>query len=240
MKPVLQIFLILVYFSVPVSAIAGENGKPVHLFILSGQSNMQRMKPEETFIPVLKQTFPDAECLVVKEAQGGKPIRCWYKNSTQPPYGQSKLQVIPNGEIYDSLMKKVRSAIGNKKPSTVTFLWMQGEADSRGDAAAYEEALLGILAQLETDLERKDINFVIGRLNTFGKTDSWNALRQVQVKVAESSPRGAWVDTDDLDGEKADLHHTPEGYRKLGERFGEKAAALVKASMEKNHSGVPH
>lgn len=232
MNPNQLLIPILFLCAIPVSATAGESGKPVHLFILSGQSNMQRMKPEESFVPALKKALPEAECIIVKEAQGGKPIRCWYKNSTQPPYGQSNQPAIPNGGIYDALMKKVQSAIGNKKPSTVTFLWMQGEADSRGDAAAYEEALLGILAQLETDLERKDINFVIGRLNTFGKTDSWNALRNVQVKVAESSPRGAWVDTDDLDGEKVDLHHTPEGYRKLGERFAEKAAALVKASLE--------
>lgn len=233
MKPIHLFILILVLCAHTFSATAGDGGKPVHLFILSGQSNMQRMKPEESFVPALKKAFPEAECLVVKEAQGGKPIRCWYKNSPQPSYGQPNQQAIPNGGIYDTLMQKVRSATGDKKPTTVTFLWMQGEADSRGDAAAYEEALRGILAQLETDLDRKDVNFVIGRLNTFGNTDSWNALRDVQVKVAESSPRGAWVDTDDLDGEKVDLHHTPEGYRKLGERFAEKAVALVEASMGK-------
>jgi hypothetical protein len=62
-------------------------------------------------------------------------------------------------------------------------------------------------------------------------------VREAQVHVAESSPRGAWVDTDDLNdglnrqGKEIedDLHYAAEGYRELGERFAAAAIALVRA-----------
>lgn len=63
----------------------------------------------------------------------------------------------------------------------------------------------------------------------------WTAVRDAQVKVAEASPRGAWVDTDDLNDKqdaagnvKNDLHYTKDGYKTLGARFAEKAIALVR------------
>ena len=58
---------------------------------------------------------------------------------------------------------------------------------------------------------------------------------KAQVKVSEANPHGAWVDTDDLkDGRnkkgteiKNDLHYSVDGYKILGERFAEKAIALI-------------
>ena len=39
-----------------------------------------------------------------------------------------------------------------------------------------------------------------------------------------------WIDTDDLNGEKQELHYIkPEGYEKLGERYVEAAVMLVQA-----------
>ena len=58
-------------------------------------------------------------------------------------------------------------------------------------------------------------------------------IRKTQVEFAESYPRGAWVDTDDLNDKKVgdkimhDLHYTPAGYKVLGERFADKAIALI-------------
>ena len=77
-----------------------------------------------------------------------------------------------------------------------------------------------------------------GRLSDFGvnqKTSDWNVVRDAQVKVAEENPRGAWVDTDDLnDGLnrkgkeiKNDLHYSAKGYVIFGERLAEKAIGLV-------------
>lgn len=79
---------------------------------------------------------------------------------------------------------------------------MQGERDTREQLGnVYERSLLGLYQQLSANLNRKDINFVIGRLSDFGLTNKqypdWNTIREIQVKVAQSNTRFAWVNTDD-------------------------------------------
>ena len=49
------------------------------------------------------------------------------------------------------------------------------------------------------------------------------------MSLADQNPLAAWVDTDDLNGEKHDLHYVkPDGYRKLGHRYVEAAKKLIK------------
>jgi hypothetical protein len=56
-------------------AVAADN--PVHLFILSGQSNMQGMDPETGFMPEAKKLLGDEEVVYIKVAKGGQPICRW-------------------------------------------------------------------------------------------------------------------------------------------------------------------
>ena len=51
-----------------------------HLFILSGQSNMAGLRPEESFTPTIESEFGEENVIVIKDALGGQPIRRWYKN----------------------------------------------------------------------------------------------------------------------------------------------------------------
>ena len=73
MKPILLISLFA-------TLLAGSSlwGK-THLFILSGQSNMAGLKPAISFTPTVKKLLARDECIVVKSAKGGEPIRRWYK-----------------------------------------------------------------------------------------------------------------------------------------------------------------
>ena len=198
---------------------------------------MAGLDPAISFTPTVEQAFGKDKVLVVKSAQGGQPIRRWYKQ-WKPSDGPMPEN---NGDLYDLMMKKVRPAIEGKEIASVTFVWMQGERDakeSHGDV--YAESLKGLIAQVAADLERDDVNFVIGRLSDFdmknGRYPHWTKVRDVQVAVAEASPRGAWVDTDDLndkpakagDGTRDDLHYTREGYKLLGERFAKAAIDLVR------------
>ena len=133
-------------------------------------------------------------------------------------------------------MSKVNSAIKGKELASVSFVWMQGERDAKmGWGDLYEEALVGLHAQLAKDLGRnpKEMTFVIGRLSDFDMNNKryvhWTKVREAQVKVADSSQKFTWVDTDDLnDGKsrrgkeiKNDLHYSAEGYKTLGRRFAE-------------------
>lgn len=229
-----------------------EPPKPTgkHLFILSGQSNMGKLDPDISFRPAVESAFGKDNIIIVKSAQGGQPIRRWYKKWKQPLLENSsnaepdkETQTAeartnqPVGDLYQILMKRVSGALDGTRPATVTFIWMQGEADTeRGLEKAYKESLLGVLNQLRDDLRRDDINFVIGRLSRF-KTDSeWEEVRKAQVEVAEASPRGAWVDTDDLP--RTNIHYNGEGSKELGKRFAEKAIALINGKTDSNKTTV--
>ena len=121
--------------------------------------------------------------------------------------------------------------------ASATLVWMQGESDAEfGWSDVYEAALRRVHSQLESDLEREDLNLVVGRISDFDLGDEkyphWSRMREIQTQVADSSPFFDWVDTDDLNVEEvADefeaVHYTQRGYRLLGERFARSALALI-------------
>lgn len=210
--------------------------KGVHLFILSGQSNMAGLDPKISFTPMISDKFGSENIVVVKDAIGGQPIRRWYKDWTLRD-GEDPKQI---GDLYDQLMSKVLPAIEGKKVQTVTFLWMQGERDAREELAdLYIESFNEIIKQLERDLGRNDINIVIGRLSDFDMENKtyphWTRLRKLQVEFAESKSNAEWVNTDDLNtgvnkqGKpiENDLHYSVSGYQIFGERLAEKAIRQV-------------
>jgi len=213
-----------------VSAAHAEDGK--HLFILSGQSNMAGLDPNASFTPAVEKEFGKENTIVIKDAQGGQPIRRWYKE-WKPGEGSNEPAKYTPGDLYDRLMGKVKPAIEGQKIASVTFVWMQGERDAKelyGDV--YGKSFEGLIKQLEADLKRDDINFVIGRLSDKDMENKqykhWTLVRDEQVKVAEASPRGAWIDTDDLPMKGDNLHYSAEGYKTMGQRFAEKAIELIK------------
>jgi len=210
--------------------------KGTHLFILSGQSNMAGLDPDLSFAPAVVEKYSAENVIVVKDAHGGQPIRRWFKgwklrNEDDPA------QI---GDLYEQLMSKVKPAIEGKPIQSVTFLWMQGERDAReGLADRYRESFEGVVQQLKSDLNRNDLNIVIGRLSDFDMENKtyphWTRLREIQVAYAESNPNAEWVDTDDLNtgfnkqgkAIKDDLHYSVAGYKKFGERLAEKAIQLI-------------
>ena len=213
-----------------------------HLFILSGQSNMQGLRPEESFTPTVEEEFGSENVVVVFDALGGQPIRRWYKG-WKPSQGKGPEA---KGDLYDRLMAKVKKATSGREFASVTFIWMQGERDARekhGDV--YRQSLQGLLQQLSDDIHRNDVNFVIGRLSDFDmankKYEHWTKIREVQVQYAKDHEFASWVNTDDLnDGKnrkgkdiKDDLHYSGEGCKILGERFANSAIKLIRARQAK-------
>ena len=216
------------------SPLAVAQGK--HLFILSGQSNMVGHRPQEAFLPAVEKALGKENVIVVQHAVGGQSIQRWYKKWTSPQGVKPAI----TGDIYDQLMGKVNPFIRGKTLESVTFIWMQGEKDTQKWGSVYAVSLKGLHDQLNKDLERKDVNFVIGRISDHDLQNNsrphWTMVREAQVKVAESDPRFKWVNTDDLnDGLnrrgrliRNDLHYSAEGYKTLGSRFAESALKLIK------------
>jgi len=228
--PVLFAAALVAYLAWPVRA--EDKAPKTHLFILSGQSNMAGLNPDLSFTPTVTKALAPEKVIVVKDAMGGQPIRRWYKKWHAPKGKDIKPGKAPWGDLYDRMMKKVNAAVGETRPDTVTFVWMQGERDAKESLAdVYSESFRGIIDQLRADLKRDDIHAVIGRISDFdmkdGRYPHWTKIRDIHVKLAETDPRTEWVDTDDLNGEKDGLHYTKEGYVELGKRFAEKALGLA-------------
>ena len=208
-----------------------------HLFILSGQSNMARFKPALWFTPGISKELGADNIIVSFHAQGGQPISKWYKE-----WKSGKGETDPDaGKIYDAMMDATKAKIEGEKIQTATFVWMQGEADSKAqNSDVYLASLNGLKKQLEQDLKRTDLNFIIGRLSDSGlyrrrdkkriENPHWEEIRKAQQAFADASQRAVWIDTDDLNGEKNALHLIkPEGYETLGKRYVKAAVELVKA-----------
>ena len=213
----------------------GEETDERHLFILSGQSNMARFKPSLWFTPALSKALGEDRVIVSFYAKGGQPISKWYKGwkgsdgSTDPQAGV----------LYDTMMEQARDRIRGSKIKTVTFIWMQGEADAKAkNSEVYLNGLHGLRKQLESDLGREDLGFVIGRLSDSGfyrrrdkkrvENSAWKGIRDAQEAFANSTERAVWIDTDDLNGEKNELHLIkPGGYETLGKRYVDAALKLV-------------
>jgi lysophospholipase L1-like esterase len=239
--------LLLVTFLVSLSA------KGEHLFILSGQSNMRGLKPEQSFIPAVQKAFGENQCIVVHSGWSGATIQQWYKEWKDSTGALPKNPAL-TGALYDKMMIKVNPAIKDTKLTSVTFVWMQGESDTKPlQSEVYKASFLGVLEQLKKDLNITEINHVVGRISDFGiqgkgKNPHWQIVRDVLVELGTESPCGAWVDTDDLnDGKQSrgkdepreivevtnDLHYTDEGYVILGQRFADKSIELINKHSKK-------
>ncbi len=210
------------------SSASTDDACAVHLILLSGQSNMANMVPARVFSPEVEKHFGAENVVVVKVARSGQPIRRWYK-MWKVNVDQNPAQI---GDLFEQLMKETETAMKGKSIKSVTLIWMQGERDAKERLAdRYEEAFLGILEQLKSDLKVEEIHYIIGRLSDagLGKKD-WDKIREVQQKLGEAGPRSAWINTDDLndDGQKHnDLHYSEKGYDLLAERFSREAIELL-------------
>jgi hypothetical protein len=229
-------FILLFFLTLTLSG-CGVSQKPAkHLFILSGQSNMVGLDPNTTFTPTIAAAFGEDNIVVVKDALDGQPIRHWYRG-WQPAQGNSPKA---SAYLYNRLFKKLKPIINQNNLTSITFIWMQGEADAQQKhGSVYQASLIGLFDQLAEDMARDDIHFIIGRISDFDLNNQhfkdWTLVRDAQTKVAQQYPRSTWVNTDDLnDGVNAkgeaivnDLHYSVEGYKKLGKRFALSAIDLI-------------
>jgi hypothetical protein len=240
--------ILLLVLAVHTSA-EGQDSNKKHLFILSGQSNMTPGLAA-SFTNAVEGVLGKEKVLSVHYNRPGWPIKHWYVEWT-PPAGSeahakgkaskaaAKSAAEPNGSAYKEMIAKTKAAIKEQSISTVTLIWMQGETDANfGWGGVYEKSFLGLLEQIKTDLGVSQVSFVVGRINDYwlppGYVDG-NLMRDIQVKLGDTHPNGAWVDTDDLNrGVNPwggyffnDGHFPQQGYRVLGQRFARKAIGLV-------------
>ena len=222
-----------------------------HLFILSGQSNMRNPLPT-AFEAAVGKAFGADKVIVVTMAHPSQPIRRWYQKWELPAGMEEEplrkgQKPVPNGNIYDRLITSVKNKIAGRSIASVTYIWMQGEADaSKGWGEVYEESFYGVIDQIKADLEIGQVNYVIGRINDYWTTargvEHGDLIREIQKKIGEAHDHGDWVNTDDLNTGInpwgiymfCDGHFPPSAYSVLGERFARKACLLIDPSLTFN------
>lgn len=175
------------------------DGKKVRLFLLSGQSNMVGIEPDEVFTPAVKKAFPDDEVIVVKFAKGGRPIRNWVKawKSTKP---DDKAK--GNLSFYKALTSEAEKALE-------ALLAQLQETYGRQDI----DFVLGRLS-----------DHGVGNADF----PDWEQVREAQVTFAEADPaHRAWIDTDNYNETGDGLHYDKDGRSKLADRFAEESIRLI-------------
>ena len=224
--------------------------KPVHLFILSGQSNMARMNPNAGFMPEAKKLFKDEEVVYIKVSKGSQPICRWLEEwqdiAKKNGLDEGRIKRIHRGweaALYQPILDQYQETLKEHSMLTsVTFCWMQGETDAQARAqAAYKDALKLLITKLRRDLQRPDMNIVIGRISDYAIDNPESgslAIRKIQREIVDEDDRGAWVDVDDLNDMEVDgkmqngIHYKrPEGYITLGQRFARQGYALIKGKQ---------
>ena len=91
----MKLFCRLLLSVISVGLFADTQAK--HLFVLSGQSNMQGHRPEEAFTPMVEKALGKEKVIVVQDALGGQPIYRWWKE-WKDPEGEKPNQ---SGDLYD-------------------------------------------------------------------------------------------------------------------------------------------
>ncbi|MDP3073050.1 MAG: sialate O-acetylesterase [Opitutaceae bacterium] len=220
--------------------------KLVHVIILSGQT-MNGVDPKKGFESEAKARFAGAEVLYFKVAKGGAQIRLWVTEWDQIA-ARHGIDVktaragdaVPGTLYYEPILAEYRKLLeGRAAPVSVTFCWMQGEQDHKEKLdAAYADSLRQLIANLRRDLNRPDMNVVIGRLNDWGDAGNtaWQNIRRAHVAISAADPHAAWIDTDDLNDKETDgvmenkYHFTGAGCDLLGRRFARQTRLLVEGS----------
>ena len=209
---------------------------------------MQGMDPETGFLPEANKLFKGDQVVYIKVAKGGQPICRWLEEWTDIAEEKgldakhiSRIHRDGKVEFYQPILDQYQEMLKkHPKLTSVTFCWMQGERDANGGGQpAYKDALKLLITKLRRDLDRPDMNIVIGRLSDAGQQkESWGAMRKIQMEIVNEDPSGAWVDVDDLNNREKDgkvinaVHYNrPEGYITLGRRFVRQGYALIKGKQ---------
>lgn len=244
MRVVFDKYIHVLFLSLGLALLSGTAAAKNHLVILSGQSNMVFLDEKKYFNPLVIQAFPDDTVFIAKYSKGGQPIRRWDKDWLDAR-GKSRNA---DGLFYDRLLDEVRSTLGKARPDTVTFVWMQGEADANGGfGQVYRQSLERVISRIKHDLDLQEMAVVIGRISDWAdgthKQAKWQVVREAQQAVAEAQKYGAWVNTDDLNDwhsknpkERVQrrnlLHYTRDGYEKFGKRLADATIELIQKMQQ--------
>ena len=146
----MKLYLFTIVTCLLTSALSYAENSKYHLFVLSGQSNMQGMNPNTGLMPEAKNIFKDSDVKYIKISKGGRPIRLWVNEWNSIAERHELKARIETTEFYQPILTEYSKMIKDfGKPKSITFCWMQGERDAKENLSlAYEDALNQLIKNL--------------------------------------------------------------------------------------------
>ncbi|MDD5392973.1 MAG: sialate O-acetylesterase [Thiothrix sp.] len=165
--------------------------------------------PEVAFAHDVARAFPHDHIILVKQAVTGSFIKQW----------------LPDGPLYNGLLRQVGFATDEHPAKVDAFLWMQGESDARSnpqEAQQYGSRLEALVQRLRADTHAPQSLFILGQINpehpAFLMTES---VRQQQQQIQQELPNAMVISTDGLGKLPDRIHYDADGQIQLGKRFAE-------------------
>ena len=193
------------------------------------QVQQNSLGPEFGISKELIKNFPDKNFILIKYAVGASSLYDW-----SPVYDKDKAEITGNprfGNLYDSLLVKVRAITEGLNTKIIALAWMQGERDARIPEAGanYYNNFKMLIDSVRNDLDLPDLPVIYGKVNPpKSRYPAYDIVRASQEQINRDVINTYLIDTSDLEKLQDSVHYSTNGQLKLGQRFGEKLAELLK------------
>ena len=177
--------------------------------------------PEFAFARAMQRKGGLAHLAIVKVSFPGSDLAVdWRK---EPAMGQRA-----HAALQEEMTQAMQAlTVRQETPEVKAILIHQGISDAATEAkaAAYETNLRRFIAQLRADFAKPETPIVLARENVspLMKPELMEQVRATIVRVAESTPRSAWINVDGLQRVKGH-HFTAAAQMEIGRRY---ATALI-------------
>ncbi len=161
-------------------------------------------------------------------AHGGTSMTQW----------DPELKSIGGGSMYGSMLNRLQAAGGK----VAGVLWYQGESDCNpDDVKLFAERFRKLVASVRADCSDPELPFLTVQLGRFvpegggaGDPTSWNAIRDLQRRLAGEIPQTAVAPAIDLELDDL-IHIGTQGFKRLGRRLAFAAQALSQRTRPLPH-----
>ena len=174
--------------------------------------------PEVSFGATMAQALPGRKILLIKSAEGGTNLlNDWAPNA--------------KGMLYEQFITFAQQTLKELQDQGSTYtlrgmIWHQGESDANLQPDQYQERLTAFIGHVRSDMQSKDLPFVIGEIYDNGKKQE-DVIRAAQKATAESVPNAGFASAQGLTT-KDGVHFIAPSQIELGQRFGQAMISLCK------------
>ncbi|NRD23505.1 hypothetical protein HNV10_09660 [Winogradskyella litoriviva] len=182
--------------------------------------------PEVGLSRVLNDSFPALNFLIIKYAVGGSSITDWL-----PEVDSNIKRSVDFGNLYGKFIKMTDSLTFKYKTKPIAFLWMQGETDARYkfNSESYEENFKLLINKVRKDFKNPDLPVIYGKVNPKTNEHKFvSNIQKAQSAISLSVPNTFYINTDQLSKQPDNLHYDASGLLRLGDKYGEIVALLLK------------